>query len=155
MKYGRIYGAGYRNTTASTVASKELAHILSSSSSVTLIHEVHITAISTLNAVADYSIAWAATTNAVGTTVAITPFDAADAAFRGNVYGVTSSASTGLTYVGGSQQACNILTGYHFMPIPENRPVIKPGGRVVIRRESAISDDVALDVSIILEEIGG
>lgn len=155
MKYGRIYGAGYRATTASTVA-KEMAQIVGNASAVTLLHEVHITALSTVNAVADFGIAFAGTTGVLGTTIAAIAFDPGDAAFRGSVAGVAgSSNATGLTYIGGSQQACNILNGYHFTPIPENRPVIKPGGRLVIRRDSTIADDVAWNVSIIFEELGG
>ena len=155
MHYGRIYGAGYRATTASTVA-KEMIQIVGSASAVTLLHEVHITALSTLNVVADFGVAFAGTTGVIGTTIAAVAFDPGDAAFRGSIAGVAGSTNaTGLTYVGGSQQACNILIGYHYTPIPENRPVIKPGGRLVIRRDSAIADDVSWNCSIIIEEIGG
>jgi hypothetical protein len=155
MHYGRIYGAGYRATTASTVA-KEMMHIHANSSCVVLLHEVHLTALSTANAVADFGVAFAATTGVAGTTAAVVAFDAGNAAGRSTVYGVAGSTNaTGLTYVGGSQQACNIINGYHFTPIPENRPVLKPGARLVVRRDSTIADDVAWDCSIIFEELGG
>lgn len=154
MHYGRIYGAGYRATTATTVA-KEMMHLHANSSCVVLLHEVHLTALSTLNAVADFGIAFAATTAGPGTTQAVVGFDPGNADGRSTVYGVATTNATGLTYVGGSQQACNIINGYHFTPIPENRPVLKPGARLVVRRDSTIADDVAWDCSIIFEEIGG
>ena len=155
MKYGRIYGSGYTATTASTVV-KEMIQIVGSASCVTLLHEAHITAASTVNAAAIFGIAFAGTTGVLGTTIAAVAFDPGDAAFRGSVAGVAGSTNaTALTYVGGSQQGVNIINGYHFTPVPENRPVIKPGGRLVIRRDSAIADDVAWNVSIIFEEIGG
>lgn len=155
MHYGRIYGAGYRATTASTVA-KEMCQIFSNASCVCLVHEVHLTALTTVNGVADFGIAFAGTTGVVGTTIAAVAFDPGNVGCRSTVYGVAGSTNaTGLTYVGGSQQACNLINGYHFTPIPENRPVIKPGGRLVVRRDSTIADDVAWDCSIIFEELGG
>lgn len=155
MHYGRIYGAGYRATTASTVA-KEMCHILTNSSCLCLLHEVHLTALTTVNGVFDAGVAFADTTGVVGTTIAAVAFDPGNVSCRSTVFGVAGSTNaTGLTYVGGSQQACNMLTGYHFTPIPENRPVIGPGKRLVVRRDSTIADDVAWDLSIIFEELGG
>ena len=154
MHYGRIYGAGYRATTASTVA-KEMMQIHANSSCVVLLHEVHLTALTTVNGAADFGIAFAGTTAGPGTTQAVVAFDAGNAAGRSTVYGMATTNATALTYVGGSQQACNLINGYHFTPIPENRPVLKPGARLVIRRDSAIADDVAWNCSIIFEELGG
>lgn len=155
MKYGRIYGAGYSATTASTVA-KEMLHIQANSSCVVVIHECHLTANTTLNAAAGFALAWAATTGVVGTTIAPAPLDPGGVAGRSTVYGVAGSTNaTGLTYVPGSQQVCNLINGYHYMPLPENRPIMKPGARMVVRRESAIADDVAWTASIIYEELGG
>lgn len=155
MKYGRIYGAGYHNTTASTVA-KEMCQILTNASCVVVLHEAHLTANTTINGVFYAGVAFAATTGVVGTTIAAVAFDPGDAACRSTVYGVAGSTNaTGLTYVGGSQQACNLLTGYHYTPIPENRPVLKPGGRMVVRRDSAIADDMGWSLSVIFEELGG
>lgn len=155
MKYGRIYGAGYGGTTASTVA-KEMAQLLANASVVCVLHEVHLTARTTSNAVADFGIAFAGTTGVAGTTIAAVAFDPGDVACRSTVFGIAgSSNATGLTYIGGSQQACNLINGYHYTPIPENRPVLKPGARLVVRRDSAIADDVSWNCSIIFEELGG
>lgn len=151
MKYGRMFASGYVGTTASTAA-KELIHVLCSASHVIAVHEVAITGRSTSSEFMTVGIAFAATTNAVGTTCALTPLVQGQTACSGNVYGVASSNATGLTYV--YKEAVNVLNGFHWIPTPECRPIIKPGGRLVVRRETTVATDFAVDAHIVFEEIG-
>ncbi len=151
MKYGRMFASGYVGTTASTVA-KELLHVLCSSSHVIAVHEVSVSARSTVSQYMTVGLAFAGTTNGPGATCALVPLAQGQTTCSGNVYGVASSNATGLTYV--YKEAVNVLNGFHWIPTPECRPIIKPGGRFVVRRETAVTDDMALDVHISFEEIG-
>lgn len=149
---GRMFASGYANTTVSTAA-KELLHVLSGSSNVTRIHEVIITGRSTSNEPLAIGIAFAGTTGVVGTTAAITNLQQAGTTAWGNVYGVAgSSNATGLTYV--YRETVNLLNGFHWLPTPELRPTIKPGGRLVVRRENTTTGtDYAVDAHIAFEEL--
>lgn len=151
MSYGRMFASGYRGTTASTAA-KELIHVLCSASHVIAIHEVTITGRSTSSEFMTVGVAFAATTNAVGATCALVPLCQGQTTCSGNVYGVASSNATGLSYV--YDETVNVLNGFHWVPTPECRPVIKPGGRLVVRRETTVATDFAVDAHIVFEEIG-
>lgn len=153
MSVGRMFVSGYANTTISTAA-KELLQVLCGSSNVTKVHEVIVTGRSTSNEPLAVGIAFAATTGVAGSTAAITNLSQGDTTAWGNVYGVAgSSNATGLTYV--YRETVNLLNGFHWLPTPELRPVIKPGGRLVVRRENTTTGtDYAVDIHIAFEEIG-
>jgi hypothetical protein len=154
MRYGRMYSGGYVATTASTAAGKEIAHILSGSSAVTVLHEVVIGVRSSDSQMACFSICHAGTTGAPGSTVAVSPLQIGDAAFGGAVYAVAATNATGLTYI--HRETVNQLNGFHYLPPPELRPIIKPSGHIVIRRETSVvgSTDIAYDINCVFEEIG-
>ena len=152
MSYGRMFASGYVGTTASTAA-KELIHVLCSASHVIAVHEVAITGRSTSSEYMTVGIAFAGTTGVVGTTCALTPLCQGQTTCSGNVYGVAGSTNaTGLTYV--YKEAVNVLNGFHWIPTPECRPIIKPGVRLVVRRESIVATDFAVDAHIVFEGIG-
>jgi len=152
MKYGRMFASGFVGTTVSTAA-KELLHVLCSSSHVVAVHEVAITGRSTSSEFMTVGIAFAGTTAGVGSTLALTPLVQGQTACSGNVYGVATTNATGLTYV--YKETVNVLNGFHWIPTPECRPIIKPGGRLVVRRETVTTaTDYAVDAHIVFEEIG-
>lgn len=154
MSYGRMYASGYLATTASTVGPKELLMLYSGTSAVTVVHEVVVGARSSDSQMVTFTLALAVTTNAAGSTQAVNALASQDATFTGNVYGVASSNATGLSYY--HRETVNQLNGFHYLPTPECRPILKPGARLVLRRETSVvgSTDIAYDVHILFEEIG-
>lgn len=49
------------------------------------------------------------------------------------------------------REGVNILSGFHFVPVPESRPIASNGGRLVIRLETAPSNSLSLSVYAIVE----
>ena len=49
------------------------------------------------------------------------------------------------------REAVNILSGFHFVPVPESRPVISGGDRLVINLDAAPSNTLSLSVVAIVE----
>ena len=49
------------------------------------------------------------------------------------------------------RESVNILSGYHFVPVPEARPSASAGGRIVARLETAPTNTLALSVYAIVE----
>lgn len=51
------------------------------------------------------------------------------------------------------QQGVNNLAGYHYVPLPEDRPTVPPGGTIGLRMLSNLSS-TTLEVQMIWREIG-
>jgi len=49
------------------------------------------------------------------------------------------------------REAVNILSGFHFVPVPEARPLASAGGRLVIRLEQAPTNSLSLSVYAVVE----
>lgn len=49
------------------------------------------------------------------------------------------------------REAINILSGFHYVPVPESRPIISAGGRLVARLETAPTNSLSLSVYAIVE----
>lgn len=137
--------------TVATVA-RELIQLQCNASAVMIIHEAQISGLSTASQVFNAALAFAATTNGPGTTFAPQNISQAGATAASTAYGIASSNATGLIYL--DSQAVNVLSGYHFLPTPELRPVVKPGGRIVLRVDSTHTDDFVADAWIKFEEKG-
>ena len=49
------------------------------------------------------------------------------------------------------REAVNILSGFHFVPVPEARPLASAGGRLVLRLETAPTNTLSLSVYAVVE----
>ena len=49
------------------------------------------------------------------------------------------------------REAVNILSGYHFVPVPESRPLATAGDRLVARLETAPTNTLSLSVYAVVE----
>jgi len=50
-----------------------------------------------------------------------------------------------------TRESVNILSGYHFVPVPEARPVLRAGGRLTCALETAPTNTLSLSVYAIVE----
>lgn len=81
------------------------------------------------------------------------PVEAGDAAFGGTVEANNTTQSTE-----GDQlhaESFNVQVGFHYIPMPEDRIVISPSGRVIVELQTAPADALTMDGTITFEEIGG
>lgn len=94
--------------------------------------------------------------SAKGSAVTPAPLQAGDAAFGGTVRSNILAAETLATETTMLlRQAQNVLNGWHFLPTPEARIVISPGGYLVIKLDTAPANTLAISGYAIIEEIGG
>lgn len=53
-----------------------------------------------------------------------------------------------------SRESVNILSGFHFVPVPEARPKLVAGDRIAVRLESAPTNTLSLSVYAVVEVEG-
>jgi hypothetical protein len=93
---------------------------------------------------------------AKGTAITPTPLNVGDVAAGQTVQSAILSAATFATPgVMLLRDAQNVLNGFHWLPTPEARIVISPGGYVVFKLETAPSVSMTFSGYITFEEIGG
>ncbi len=49
----------------------------------------------------------------------------------------------------------NVLNGWHYLPTPELRPILSPGGRIAVALETNPASALIFTVTMYFEEIGG
>lgn len=93
---------------------------------------------------------------AKGTAITPTPHNEGDVAAGETVQ---SAILTGDTFATPGvmlfRDAQNVLNGFHWLPTPETRIVISPGGYVVFKLETAPSESMTFSGYVTFEELGG
>jgi hypothetical protein len=69
------------------------------------------------------------------------------------VEGGNTSAAT-LSGVALHRDTFNVLSGYQWVPVEHERPVVPPSGLIVVRLDAPPSDAIDLKVSVFFREIG-
>ena len=141
-------------TFATGAAAQDLLRVTVPTAGVTRLIEAHVTneADETSEMVA-FLIA-RGTNNGTGSATTISPLDAADSAI-----GVSASAVSDLSgaVTQGAdlyRESVNILAGFHYVPLPDSRPVFSAGGIFVIRMDTAPTNAQTIALSCVLEVEG-
>lgn len=93
------------------------------------------------------------TTDGTGTAVTARPLSKGDAAFGGTAV-VALTVDTTLDVILW-REGQNVLNGWEWVATPEERIVISPSGRFVIRLDAAPAAALTFTITAVIEEIGG
>lgn len=95
-----------------------------------------------------------ATTAGTGTATTISNLDAGDAAIGASASAIsdlTGAASQGADLY---RESVNILAGFHYVPLPDSRPLFSGGGAFLIRMDAGPTNSQTLSVSAVIEVEG-
>jgi hypothetical protein len=153
---GRMYVAPI--DALSVAAIEEVFFLAAPSDAVVVVHEIKVTQdTSETSEQLPLNIFRTATNqSAKGTSITPAPLEVGDPAFGGTVRSGIVTADTFATETTMLfRESQNILNGWHFLPTPECRPVLSPGGYLDVKIDAAPSATIPVSGYIVFEEIGG
>ena len=153
---GRMYSAVLNGI--AIAAASEIFFVEAPADSAIVLHEFKLTqdAFTTSEQLALKCFRTATDQGAKGTAITATPLNVGDAAAGQTVQSAILTAATFATPgVMLFRDAQNVLNGFHWLPTPEARIIISPGGYVVFKLETAPSESMTFSGYVIFEEIGG
>jgi len=152
---GRMYSAVFEQVAVS--AAQDLFEINAPADAVVVLHSCVITQSSDAGdseaEMLPVLFHLGSTSGSGGSAVTPRPLELGDAAFGGTVEANNTSQSTE-----GNQlhaEAFNVQVGFYYIPTPESRITISPSDRLIIELQSAPSDALTMNGTIVIEEIGG
>ena len=150
---GRMYTAGFQNVSIS-VATDDVFELAAPSDAVVILYSCYVGQRSseTSDAIA-VSIQRATTSGSGGTVVTPNPHNVGDPAFGGVCERNNTTQATTLVLL--PADGFNVLSGWQYRPIPDERIVISPSGILVFRFEDAPASSTNFEFSITFVEIGG
>ncbi len=152
---GRIYSAVFEEV--AVAAAQDLFELIAPADGAVVVHSVTITQSSDAgDAQAEMLpilIHRGTATGTGGTTVTPSPLQVGDAAFGGTVEANNTTQSVEGTFLHG--EAFNVQIGFYYLPPPEDRPVVSPSALFIVELQSAPSDSLTMNGTIVFEEIGG
>jgi len=155
---GRMYTAVMNGVAIAAAA--EIFFVEAPADSAVILHEFKLTqdAFTTSEQLALKCYRTATDQGAKGTAITASPLNVGDVAagntVQSNIDGLTTNtfATPGAMLF---RDAQNVLNGFHWLPTPESRIVISPGGYVVFKLETAPSVSMTFSGYVTFEEIGG
>lgn len=146
---GRMYSIIMDAVSVSTA--QDLVRVSAPSDAVLVVHEVNVTQESSETSDSGAIQLQRATTDGTGPTYVPKLLQPSDAAFGGTtVTNLTVDTTAGdILY----REGFNVLSGYRKLFTPEQRPVVPPSGRFVVRSDVAITA-ATLTCEVIVEELG-
>lgn len=153
---GRVYTAAIN--AVSIAAAAEIFFLEAPADAVISIHEFKLTQVTSTTSenlsVRGYRTA--TDQGAKGTALTGTPHDVGDTAAAETVQSAILTAATfatpGAVFYSEVQ---NVLNGFHYLPVPEDRVIISAGDYAVFKLETAPAAAMFFSGSITYEEIGG
>jgi hypothetical protein len=136
----------------------ELFFIAAPSDAVVVLHELVITQddSETSEALPLRVFRTATDQSAKGSAITPAPLEAGDAAFGGTVRSNILTAATFATETTMLlSEAQNLLNGWHYLPAPEDRIILSPSGRLVVKLDAAPAAARLISAYAVIEEIGG
>ncbi|NKB59005.1 MAG: hypothetical protein GKS00_21980 [Alphaproteobacteria bacterium] len=132
-------------------AAQDLVRVSAPSDAVLVVHEVNVTQESTETSDTGAIQLQRASTDGTGTSYIPKLLQPSDAAFGGSaVTNLTADTTAGDVLY---REGYNILPGYRKLFTPEQRPVVPPSGRFVVRSDVAITA-ATLTCELVVEELG-
>lgn len=137
----------------SVSAAGDLLEIAAAADSIVRLMSLHATQEASENSeMLDFSISRAATSGSGGSSVTAIPLMVQTAAFGGTVERNNSTPAGTLTQLW--KEAANMLTGWHWQPIPESFIIVPPSGIIVVRLDTNPAAALTFDVTAVFEELG-
>lgn len=152
---GRVYAIVVEQVSVSAV--QDLLEIVAPADSIVLVHELTISQSSDAgdseSEQLNVLIHRGSTSGSGGSTITPTPMNLGDAAFGGTVEANNTTQSTEGTHV--HSESFNVMAGMKQIWTPETRPVISPSDTLIVELQTAPADALTMDITCIIEEIGG
>ena len=152
---GRLYAAVFEEVAVTAI--QDLFELVAPADAAVIIHSVTITQSSDAgDAQAEMLpilIHRGTASGSGGSSVTPSPLAVGDAAFGGTVEANNTTQSAEGTFV--HAEAFNIQIGFYYLPTPESRPVVSPSGLFIVELQSAPSDSLTVNGTIVFEEVGG
>ena len=151
MSYGRIYTALMPGVSVS--AAKDLMRLKADTDHVLVIHQVDLTQEASETDEQLVAVLQRVSTDGTGTATTIVAHQEGDPTFGGScVHNLTVDSTAGDVLV---REGFNIKSGFFWLPPPELRIVVQPGGRFTLRLPTAPGAAITLCGRIVFEVIGG
>ena len=153
---GRMYTAVMNGV--AIAAASEIFFVEAPADSAIVLHEFKLTqdASTTSEQLALKCYRTATDQGAKGTALTPSPLNVGDVAAGHTVQSAILTAATFATPgVMLFRDAQNVLNGFHWLPTPESRIIISPGGYVVFKLETAPAASLTFSGYVTFEEIGG
>lgn len=152
---GRMYSAAFEQVAVS--AAQDLFEINAPADAVVIVHGFTISQSSDAGDAASEQLPIlvhrGSTSGSDGSAPTPAPMEVGDAAFGGTVEANNTSQSTEGTIL--HAESFNVMAGLAVWWTPETRPVISPSGRLIIELQSAPDDELTMDGTVYIEELGG
>lgn len=152
---GRVYSASFEEIAVTAI--QDLFEVVAPSDAAVEIHSVVISQSSDAGDSAAEQlpilIHRGTATGSGGSSVTASPLSKGDAAFGGTVEANNTTQSTEGTFL--HAEAFNVQIGFHYLPPPEDRPVVSPSGLFIVELQAAPADSLTMNGTIVFEEIGG
>lgn len=142
------------DTFATGAAAQDLCRVTVPDAGVTRIIEVHVTnEADETSEMIPFLIA-RATTAGTGTATAISNLDETDSSAGASASAVVDLSAAATQGNDIYREAVNILAGFHYVPLPDSRPVFSNGGSFVIRMDAAPTNAQTIALTVVLETEG-
>lgn len=156
---GRIYTASFQ--AVAYTAANDFFELLSGSAVCVAIHEVTITQSTEIgDAQAEqirtslHRVTGAPTSGSGGTTPTPIPHNPTDTASVCTCEANNTTALSGGTSVLLREEAWHIANGFYYQPIPEDRIILAPSTRLMVKLAASPADSVTFSGTVTFEEIG-
>ena len=155
--YGRMYTASVGAVAVSAV--QDLIEINAAADSVVIVHAIYLGQTSDVGDAAEeiLQVQISRSTGSAGSggsTATARPMQEGDAAYGGGSIEFNNTTQAGTTTVV-HEDTFNIRVGWQYLPPPEQRIIISPSKVLVLELPVAPADAITMDISVLLEEIGG
>jgi hypothetical protein len=150
---GRMYSGGA--SAAVTGANVDLLEINAPSDATVIVHEITITQSSDTDTESARITIQRSTgsSGSGGSSNTPNPLEVGDPAFGGTCEVHNTTRATTLVML--RSEGFNWLSGYQYLPTPETRIKISPSGRLVLNLEGTPADSLTIEVTYVIEEVGG
>ena len=152
---GRKYSASFEEV--AVTAAQDLFEVVAPADGAVIIHSVTITQSSDAgDAQAEMLpilIHRGTATGTGGTTVTPSPMSLGDSAFGGVVEANNTTQSAEGTFL--HAEGFNVQIGFFYLPPPEDRVEISPSALFIVELQTAPSDSLTMNGTVVFEEIGG
>lgn len=156
---GRLYTATFQNV--AYTAANDFFEVLTSSAVCAIIHRVNLTqsteagdSAAEMVRITLHRVTGAPTSGSGGTTPTPIPHSPGDAAAVVTVEANNSTPLSGGTSVLLLEEAVNVFSGFDHFPAPEQRFVIAPSTRFMVKLASTPADSISFSGYVTFEEIG-
>ena len=139
---------------ATGTAAQDLLRVTVPDNGVTRIIEIHVTNEADETSEQVPILVARATTAGTGTAASISNLDDNDASVGASASAIVDLSAAVTQGNDLYREAVNLLAGFHYVPLPDSRPVFSNGGAFVVRMDGAVTNTQTIAVSCVIEVEG-